>query len=149
MKLRAALLVGGLIAVSSAMVAAQDAPESLLPPGFDQPAPAPSPTPRASTRPVPAPGGGSTSLPAIQPLPGGAGPVAPRAPTGPSIADQLDPALLQELIDAQRPKADIPAQQARSLVRAGVLAESEGGFAADDTRVLNASYVRAVLEGTM
>ena len=148
MKLRAALLLGGLIVVSSAMVAAQDAPESLLPPGFDQPAPAPSPKPRASARPAPAPGGGSPSVPVIQPVPGVAGPVAPRAPTGPSIADQLDPALLQELIDAQRPKADIPGQQARSLIRAGVLDESEGGFAADDTRVLNGSYVRAVLEGT-
>ena len=147
-KLCAALLAGGLIAVSSAMVAAQDAPESLLPPGFDQPAPAPSPSPRASARPAPAPGGGNTSVPVIQPLPGVAGPVAPRAPSDPSIADLLDPALLQELINAQRPKADIPAQQARSVVRAGVLDESEGGFAADDTRVLNGSYVRAVLEGT-
>ena len=148
MSARAALLVGGLIAVSSAMVVAQDAPESLLPPGFDQPAPAPAPAPRPSSRPAPAPGGGSTSVPVIQTLPGAAVVAAPRAPSGPSIADQLDPVLLQELIDAQRPSADIPAQQARSLIRSGVLDESEGGFAADDTRVLNGSYVRAVLEGT-
>ena len=148
MSARALWLAGGLIAVSSAMVVAQDAPESLLPPGFDQPAPAPTPAPRSSARPAPAPGGGSTSVPVIQPLPGSGASIAPRAPTGPSIADQLDPALLQELIDAQRPRADIPGQQARSLIRAGVLDESEGGFAADDTRVLNGSYVRAVLEGT-
>ena len=146
MRVRALWLASGLIAISSAMVVAQDAPESLLPPGFDQPAPAPAPRP--TTRPVPAPGGGSISLPVIQPLPGTAGPAASRLPAGPSIADQLDPALLQELIDAQRPKADIPGQQARSLTRAGVLDESEGGFTADDTRVLNGSYVRAVLEGT-
>lgn len=146
MSRRAALLACGIVALSSAMVVAQDAPESLLPPGFDQPAPAPTPAPQASNRAAPGPGASSTSVPVIQPLPGA--PAAPRPPSGPSIADQLDPALLQELIDAQRPKADIPAQAARSLVRAGVLDESEGGFAADDTRVLNGSYVQAVLEGT-
>ena len=146
MRARAVWLAGGLIAVSSAIVVAQDAPESLLPPGFDQPAPTPAPTPRASARPAPALGGGSTAVPVIQPLPGAG--AAPRAPTGRSIADQLDPALLQQLIDAQRPRADIPAQEARSLTRAGLLDKSEGGFAAEDTRVLNGSYVRAVLEGT-
>ena len=150
MSARALWFAGGLIAVSSAMVVAQDAPESLLPPGFDQPAPtsAPTPAPRSSARPAPAPGGGSTSVPVIQPLPGPGASITPRAPSGPSIADQLDPALLQELIDAQRPRADIPGQRARSLTRAGVLDESEGGFVADDTRVLNGSYVRAGLEGT-
>ena len=146
MRARAVWLAGGLIAVSSAIVVAQDAPESLLPPGFDQPAPAPAPAPRASVRPAPAPGASSVAVPVIQPLSGAV--AAPRAPAGPSIADQLDPALLQELIDAQRPSADIPAQQSRSLTRAGLLDESEGGFAADDTRVLNGSYVRSVLEGT-
>ena len=148
MSARALWLTGALIAVSSAMVVAQDAPESLLPPGFDQPATAPAPAPRPSSRPAPAPVGGSTSVPVIQPLPGTGVVAAPRLPSGPSIADQIDPALLQELIDAQRPSADIPGQQARSLTRAGVLDESEGGFASDDTRVLNGSYVRAVLEGT-
>ena len=68
MRARAVWLAGGLIAVSSAIVVAQDAPESLLPPGFDQPAPTPAPTPRASARPAPAPGGGSTAVPVIQPL---------------------------------------------------------------------------------
>ena len=141
-------LAGGLIALCSAMVVAQDAPESLLPPGFDQPAPTPTPRPRSSTRPVQGPGATSTSEPVIQPLPGAPVSAAPRASAGPSIADRLDPALLQELIDAQRPSTDIPAQQSRSLVRTGLLDQSEGGFATDDTRVLNGSYVRAVLEGT-
>jgi hypothetical protein len=142
-------LAGGLVALSSAMVVAQDAPESLLPPGFDQPAPTASPSPRGTARPAPGgPGGSNAAVPVVQPLPGVAVGAAPRAPAGPSIADQLDPALLQELIDAQRPRADIPAQEARSLVRAGLLDESEGGFAPDDTRVLNGSYVRALLEGT-
>ena len=141
-------LAVSLIALSSAMVVAQEAPESLLPPGFDQPAPSPAPAPRPSGRPAPAPGGSSASVPVVQPVPGVVTNSAPRIPAGPSIGDQIDPALLQELIDSQRPRADIPAQQSRSLTRAGVLDESDGGFAADDTRVLNGSYVRAVLEGT-
>ena len=150
MSARARWLVGGLVAVSSAMVLAQDAPESLLPPGFDQPAPAPGPAPRPSSRPasVARPGGSGTAVPVIQPLPGARADAVPPASTGSSIADRLDPALLQELIDAQRPRADIPPQRARSLLRAGVLDQSEGGLPADDTRVLNGSYVRAVLEGT-
>ena len=153
-RLRAMWLASGLVAASSAMVVAQNAPESLLPPGFDQPAPAPTPAPRASARAAPGgggapgPGGSSVSVPVVQPLPGVAVSATPRPPAGPSIADQLDPALLQQLIDAQRPHADIPAQQSRSLTRTGLLDQSEGGFAADDTRVLNGSYVRAVLEGT-
>lgn len=150
MRGRARWLAGALVAVSSAMVLAQDAPESLLPPGFDQPAPAPAPSPRPSARPAPAPaaGAGGTSVPVIQPLPASGASAAARAPSGPSIADQLDPALLQELIDAQRPRADIPPQQARSLIRTGVLDEADGGLPGDDTRVLNGDYVRTVLEGT-
>ena len=142
----ARLLLAALVVGTSAIALAQDAPESLLPPGFDQPAPAPAP--RASSRPAPAPGGAATSVPVIQPLPGPASGEGPRAPAGPSIADQLDPALLQELIDAQRPRADIPPQQARSLIRSGVLDEAEGGLPADDTRVLSGNYIRVVLEGT-
>jgi hypothetical protein len=149
MSARARLLAGALVAACSAMALAQDAPESLLPPGFDQPAPAPTPAPRPGPRPAaPAPGGNATSSPVIQPLPGPGARPAPAGPVGPSIADQLDPELLQTLIDAQRPRADIPPQQARSLIRIGVLDEADGGLPADDTRVLNAGYVRAVLEGT-
>ncbi len=45
--MRKLLLVGGAaaLALSSTFVLAQGSPESLLPPGFDEPTPAPSPTP--------------------------------------------------------------------------------------------------------
>ena len=49
--MKSAWLAGGAaLALSSAMVFAQDAPVDLLPPGFDEPAPAatPTPTPRAT-----------------------------------------------------------------------------------------------------
>ena len=43
--MKSAWLAGGAaLALSSAMVLAQDAPVDLLPPGFDEPAPAPTPS---------------------------------------------------------------------------------------------------------
>ena len=146
MSVRAWLLAGGLAAASSAMVLAQDAPESLLPPGFDQPAPTPTPSARPSARPSGV--ATSTAVPVIQPLPGRNGAPAASGPALPGIAPELDPEMLEQLIEAQRPKADIPPQQARSLDQVGILGADEGGFAPDDTRVLNGAYVRAVLEGT-
>lgn len=146
MSARAWLLAGGLIAATSGIVLAQDAPESLLPPGFDQPTPTPSPTSRPTARPAPAPGG--VSVPVIQPLPGRSAAPAASGPAAPGIAAELDPELLEQLIEAQRPKADIPPQQARSLDQVGLLGTDEGGFAPDDTRVLTATYVRAVIDGT-
>ena len=42
---RAILLGGAALALTSTFVLAQEAPESILPPGFDDPAPAPTPAP--------------------------------------------------------------------------------------------------------
>ena len=54
--MKAAWMIGGAaLALSSAMVLAQEAPVDLLPPGFDDPAPAPTPTPRATRAPTPTP----------------------------------------------------------------------------------------------
>ncbi|MFC0203821.1 hypothetical protein [Novosphingobium soli] len=70
------LLAGATLALTSAWAAAQDAPESLLPKMFDEPAPAPAPTrtppartppraaaprPAASPNPTPSPNAGPTS----------------------------------------------------------------------------------------
>ena len=144
MRLRGWLLGGALVAATSAMVVAQDAPESLLPPVFEQPAPTPTPTARPTAA-RPAPGPARTSVPVIQPLPGRA---APSGPQLPAIAAEIDPELLEQLVEAQRPKADIPPQQARSVVHVGVIAEPEGGFPMGDTRVLKGSYVAKVVDGT-
>lgn len=149
--LRAAFLAGGIALVTSAVVVAQDAPESLLPPGFDNPAPAPTPTPRASATRAPAQSApsapNSTSVPVIQPLPA-ARPGAPAAPPDAITADRLDSALLDQLLEAQRPKTDIPPGQARSLATVGVLAEGEGGLRQADTGVLNGTYVASVIGKT-
>ena len=73
---RISLLLGGAaLALTSAFAIAQDAPESLLPPGFDKPrpsrapvtpAPAPAPAPVTKSSGNSASGAGSVSVPVVQ-----------------------------------------------------------------------------------
>ncbi|ANY20411.1 hypothetical protein A6F68_01901 [Tsuneonella dongtanensis] len=146
------------LALASGLAFAQSAPESLLPPGFDDPAPTPSPTARptaASPQPAqPSQPGAPTSLPVIQPIPGGS--QAPSIPLEiPALGGKL-PTLeelekmstdeLDELLGL-KPKIDIPAGARRSLERTGVLAASEGGLPARSLANQPASLVRAALTG--
>ena len=150
---------------------AQDAPESLLPPGFDDPAPtpAPRPTPAPSSaptsRPAPSPAPGSTprpqGTPVVQPLPGnGGGSDSPAsgAPSGgtarvtdslPSLAEleRLETDELDALLGL-RPRTDIPPAARRSLEQVGILDESEGGLPTASLAQQPAPLVRAALAGT-
>ena len=85
-KRNAALLaLGSILALSSALVVAQDAPESLLPPGFDKPRPAPpraAPAPVTVTKGSTSSGSSSVSVPVVQQVPGAATPVAAGLPAG-------------------------------------------------------------------
>jgi len=65
------------IALSASFVAAQDAPESLLPPGFDDPEPRPTPAPTAPAAPTaPVPGQPQEpGAPTVQPIPGAGDPL--------------------------------------------------------------------------
>ena len=71
------LLFGSALALTSVFAVAQDAPESILPPGFEQPAPAPSPPPKAAppkaapqkAAPRPSEPAPSVSNPVVQPIP--------------------------------------------------------------------------------
>jgi len=148
-------LLGGAAAVAlcSTLVFAQDAPESLLPPGFDDPAPAPTAAPqpvqtRAPTFPsAPAPAG-ATSSPVVQPipeLPAAAGPL----PEGmPSIAELEDLEIdeLDELLGL-KPKYDIPPAARRALTHVGVLSAEEGGLPSAALAGQPGSIVRAALSG--
>ncbi len=155
------LLGGAALALCSTLVTAQDAPESLLPPGFDDPAPTPTPAPQATTRPAPrptaAPAGPSQptpsvgSTPVVQPLPGvGTVPGAPTSlPDGlPSIEEleELDPDELDELLGL-KPKFDIPAAARRAMSQVGVLSPEEGGLPIASLEKQPASIVRASLAG--
>ncbi|QIQ88128.1 MAG: hypothetical protein G9473_05985 [Erythrobacter sp.] len=155
--LAAALLGGGL--------GAQSRPESLLPPGFDDPAPTPSPTPAPSApraappvaaptvapRPAPAPGEGDS---AASPGAGDAArPVPQLSPEQlaalPSIEEleELSPDELDDLLGL-KPKFDIPPAARRSLAEVGVISPEEGGFATGSFARQPASLVRAVIAGT-
>lgn len=167
-------LIGtGVLALCSTLVLAQDAPVSLLPPGFDDPAPKPSPapTPRPSRTGAPsapsAPSAQSSgspspgSSPVVQPLPstpsaasGRSEPSVPSAPVAlpsglPSIAD-LENLSTDELDEALglKPKFDIPPAARRTLEQIGVLAPEEGGLPTGSLTNQPASIVRAALAGT-
>jgi hypothetical protein len=64
------LALGALLLAGAAVPALgqQDKPESLLPPGFDEPAPAPAPAPRPA--PAPAASAPASTMPAAAPIPG-------------------------------------------------------------------------------
>jgi hypothetical protein len=165
---RASLLLGASLAFTSAWALAQNGPESLLPPGFDRPAPkanpsrapapaAPSPVaPSAPRRPGAA---DAVSTPVIQQMPAGpggeSGPIssAPLAAAAPSVKlpplDVLAKMSSEELTDllGLRPKFDIPVGARRSMMQIGVVAENEGGLPSGSLTNQNASLVRAALTG--
>jgi hypothetical protein len=152
------LVVGVALALSSGWALAQNAPESLLPPGFDDP-PQKAPAPRPEPAPQPRPTQGttnstSTSTPVVQPLPelGSSPPpaVGAAAPAMklPSLAEleKMSPEELEEALNL-KPKFDIPPGARRSLQRIGVLDQSEGGLSPTSLAGQHASLVRAVLAG--
>ena len=76
------LAIGTLAALTSVWAIAQESPESLLPPGFDDPAPAPRPAPKAAP---------PKAAPKSAPVPKSAAPAAaPKSAAG-AVAPQLPP----------------------------------------------------------
>lgn len=151
-------LVGALGGAGLASFAgAQSKPESLLPPGFDDPVPAPAPR----TPPTPAPGTAQSPVggPGVAPVPGM--PVDPSTlPPMPSISreelsrlpsiEQLENMSTEELdqLLGLAPKSDIPPGAQRALTRVGVLAVDEGGLPPGALANQSDKLVRAVLNGT-
>ncbi|MCT8000413.1 hypothetical protein NZL82_00805 [Sphingomonas sanguinis] len=133
----ALLMVG-----AAALAAAQDRPESLLPPGFGQPtAPAtPRPTPRGTSTPRVPSGAVASPTPLATPAPSQADPVGalldslatPKPSPTPSPSATIDPRTLAEY--------ELPASARRSLALVGPAGPSEGAldsrvFAGADGRV--------------
>ena len=159
-------LAGALAGAGMAgMAGAQGKPESILPPGFDDPAPAPTPAPRpapspsagpppiarpAPGEPVPAPG---------QPQPGVLPGVPVEAPPLPSITrdelarlpslEELEGMSTEELdqLLGLKPKFDVPPGARRALTRVGVLASEEGGLPPRALAKQPPALVRAALAG--
>ena len=140
---------------------AQDAPESLLPPGFDDPVPAPTPAPPPSVAPpagpAPAP---PAAAPQAAPAAPGSSPVVQSIPDVPQLSaeeaaglpslEELEELTTDELDDllGLKPQYDIPPAARRSLARVGVLSPAEGGLATGALAKQPGGLVRAILAGT-
>lgn len=124
----------------------------------------------ASAAPAPRPAAQPGSRPAAQPAPRPVAPLVAQVPedagvsaaaggaarpasAAPAVAaagpvdtlDDVDPALIDQLVRSATPKVDIPPQAQRSLAQVGVLAEADGGFPATSTHYLNGDYVGPIL----
>ena len=132
------LLAGGAAALALAAFAIpatgqEQAPESLLPPGFGDPAPAPAPAPAEPG----APPAGPTFAPGgeiVQPLPATEQPADEQA-EGEEEEEELTEVELFDLPDAARRNPDL----------VGVLTPANGGFAAGQWGDVNARFASALM----
>lgn len=145
---RAGLLVGAALALTSVWAIAQDAPESLLPPGFDQPAPSrPTRDPAASP---PAAASSSapqtTSRPVVQAI--------PEDQDVPSLAGRPLPSLREleamspeelDVLLGLKPRSDMPVAARRAVKQNGIIDANEGGFAAWSLAGQNPALVQAAI----
>lgn len=161
------LLLGAGLALTSAWAIAQDAPESILPPGFgNDSAPPPAPAPAQKNNPAPSqPSSTSsaprtTSVPVVQELPGGGsspssavlsgtsgtgGDMLTRLPSLDELA-RMTPEDFQEVLGL-KPNFDIPPGSRRAMSNVGLIDETEGGLAATSLSGQNPRLVRLALAG--
>lgn len=167
-------LTAAALALTSALAIAQDAPESLLPPGFGAPEPAPSPAPARPAVPAPAPAPRasasaparpstdatrSVSVPVVQAVPSGAageaGPSRGLTEEGglaldrlPSLEEleRMTPEEFADILGA-KPDYDIPPSARREMRRVGLIGEEEGGLNANSLTGQNGRLVRLALAG--
>ena len=161
-----ALAGAGAAALIGPLASAQERPESLLPPGFDDPVPTPTPTAEPSALPVAPPRPVAPALP-DDPDEEGEGPEIPSFTFDPlnlppalqlseeelaalPTLDELEELTVDELDDllGLKPQFDIPPAARRSLSQVGLLARAEGGFPRLSLARQPDGLVRAVLAGT-
>lgn len=112
--------LGTLVLALALPVIAQDAPESLLPPGFGE-------APTAPSGPQPArPATPAVPTPMVQPLP-----PAVVAPIDNAVGNASEDVLSEEELAAQKQKYDLPESARRSLDRIGPLTSAQLGLAPD------------------
>lgn len=116
----AAAALGAVAIAAFGPASGQERPESILPPGFGEPAAQASPTPRPSfSATAPAPGATVSPDTMVQPLP-----TASASPTAtPSATPTVDPAVLAQY--------EMPDYARRSLDAVGPVGPREGGLDAD------------------
>lgn len=154
------LLLGTALVVTSAWAVAQDAPESLLPKSFDEPAAsgpkAVAPKPAGSGATPGNDGVKSASTPIVQALPGLDGAAAADVTAGagsggrlkriPSLEElaKMSPDEFEDLLGSNV-VFDTPPQARRSMDRAGLLDASEGGLQSGSLAGQNGKLIQLVL----
>ncbi|MEO1045128.1 MAG: hypothetical protein AAFX04_06800 [Pseudomonadota bacterium] len=137
----------------------QDAPESLLPPGFGDPAPAPTPAPAEPTppaaNPTPAPGPVPTQAPPVEAQPALTAPaetpetiqpLPSDAPVSADAGDVGDDALLEDvLVEQELAPSALPVRARRTLGQVGLIGTSQGGFDSGALVAVNGPYVTSIL----
>jgi len=154
------LIGGAVLSLASGWALAQNAPESLLPPGFDNAAPAAPPPSSAPPEPAPAasarPAQPSASRPVVQSTAPG-----PDSPGSTSAEVQaLDLAKLPSLEELEgmtpeefeevlglKPNFDIPPAARRSARQVGIIGADEGGFGPEALELARSSLVSKALKG--
>jgi len=138
--------------VSAPGIGQSEAPESLLPPGFNDPAPAPAPS-QGETAPLPEPGRAPVAPPDDDPQAGGALPGIAL----PSLAgqDESDDALSEELAALQDELEQqlalsqaLPPGARRSLELIGPMTQANGGFGAASLGNIGGRYVQTMVRRT-
>lgn len=137
-RLAAGAACGLALAAMAIPALGQEAPESLLPPGFGDPVPAPTPAPAAPGAPAPTPAPGAAPTPL---LPGAEAPL-------PGEEEALDEDAAAEEEEAEVDPFDLPPEARRSPDFVGVLTADNGGFGADAWEGANGSYLSLLMRGT-
>ncbi len=155
---RSVLLAGAALALTSALALAQGAPESLLPPGFNEPTPTPAPAPApAATASSSASTPRTVATPVVQALPSDTrSDLETRYPslaTGdetvkrlPSLEElaRMTPEDFQELLGL-KPDFDMPPGARRDMTHVGLIDSGEGGLDGTALAGQNARLVRLAL----
>ena len=148
---RFSLLIGTAALLTSALVWAQKGPESVLPPGFDKPAPREKPRaaePAVVTKPAVV-GASADAAPSVAAAAGSPAAAPVVLPANLPSLDKLatmTPEQLTALL-SNKPRIDMPPGARREMKHLGVIDENEGGLPSWSLARQNASLVGAVMAG--
>lgn len=141
-------VAAALVALAGAGIPAlgQDSPESLLPPGFDDPVPAPAPAPRATAAPRPAAPGAVTPPPApgVPATTGLPAPDASPTPVTSAIDKDGDGKTDADVIA----RYELPEFAKRSLAQVGPSSPASDGLAADAFGTADGRFLQILMRRT-
>jgi hypothetical protein len=133
-----ALIAAGLSAYGPAT--GQERPESILPPGFGEPASQPSP--RAASTPRP---GATATAPASAPTPAATGVVTPLPGAAPSPVASATPSAVPTVDPAVLAQYEMPVFARRSLALVGPAGPREGALSPDAFRGADGRFAEALM----